>query len=230
MNRLLAVARLHLMVPARAFGLPWGIMTLAWALSVALFASFGDNGDVVIVGGLFSLYVILFLSAEQAVTRTLSFALALGATRRAFYLGTCGFLAAQALAAGAVLAALRAVERGTGGWGTRLSFFDVPYLVGGNPVQAAAAYAASLALVCAAGLAAGSVTRRWGTVGTSVLSAAAIVVPGVAVWWISAAGGLAPLGNWLAGQPAFALRTLWPLGFATVLAAIGWTAVRRTPA
>jgi len=67
-------------------------------------------------------------------------------------------------------------------------------------------------------------------VGTSVLSAAAIVVPGVAVWWISAAGGLAPLWNWLAGQPAFAQRTLWPLGFATVLAAIGWTAVRRTPA
>jgi len=230
MNRLLAVLRLHLIVLTRALAMPWGILALAWGASVALFASFGGRGDVVIVGGLSSLYITLFIASLQAVTTTLPFALSLGATRRQYYVGTCLFFAAQALAAGVVLALMRSAEQATGGWGTHLTFFDIPYLVGGGPVHAAVAYAGSLALGCGAGLATGVVSRRWGTVGASVLSAALVVLPGALGWWIAARGWFPAIGRWFAAQPEVALQALWPTVLAAVLVLLGWTAIRRIPA
>jgi hypothetical protein len=230
MNRVIASARLHLLMPTRHLLLTWGILALALLASVALFASFGDDHDVVIVGGLFSLYITLFLSSVQAVTRVLPFALSLGVTRRAYYAGTCLFLAAQAAAAGIVLAGLRALEQGSDGWGTALRFFDVPFLIGGNPAAAAAGYAGSLALTCGVGLACGAVSRRWGGVGVTALSAAAFVAPSLVALWVVRAGWFPAIRDWFADQPELALQAAWPTVLAVALAGLGWVTVRRTPA
>jgi len=230
MNRLGAVVRLHLLVPRRTLGVPWSILALAWGASVALLASFGDSGHVVIVGGLFSLYAALFVTSVQAVTKVLPFALGLGVTRRAYYGGTCLFLAGQALVASVALSLLRVAEQRSGGWGTGLRFFDVPYLVGGGAVPAAAGYAGSLVLACGAGLLGGAISRRWGAVGTSVLSAAVVVVPGLVGWWIAVRGWFPAVRSWFADQPQTVLQAGWPTVLAAALALLGWTAVRRTAA
>jgi hypothetical protein len=230
MNRLVAVVRLHLIVPTYALVMPWGIMALAWGASVALLSSINSDQDVVIVGGLFSLYITLFLSSLQAVKKTLTLAVSLGVTRRAYLAGTCLFYALQAMLAGVVLGLLRLLEQRTGGWGTELRFFDVPFLVGGGPVPAALGFAGSLALTCAVGLGCGAVARRWGTVGTSTLSAMAVVLPSALALWLGQGDRFEALRRWVTGQPELALQALWPTVIAVAVTALAWTSLRRTPA
>jgi len=222
----LAVVRLHLIVTSRAFGMPWILLAGVFAVNAG-FGSVAAGRQVIVTGGLFALHVSLFVTAIQTVTRVLPLAVTLGVTRRDHLLGTWLFLAGQALGAGLVLGVLREIERGTGHWATGLHFFDLPYLVDGGPVAAAVGFAGSLAPVCAAGLLCGSVAHRWGAPGTTVLSAAAVTLPSLVLWWLARADAWRAVGDWSARQPHLVLQAALPGAVAVALAGLGYLTVRR---
>ena len=66
-----------------------------------------------------------------SIGRSLPFALALGVSRRSYYIGTALLAVALAAVYGLALTVLQVIERATGGWGVGLHFFRVPYILTG---------------------------------------------------------------------------------------------------
>jgi hypothetical protein len=227
----LAAARFQLIPAVRFAGLPWLLLGLTFAINALFADTVSDHtGEVVLTGGLFALHISVLIHGTNAVNRMLTLAVNLGVTRRAYYAGACLFFTTQALVAGVVLAALRAVELRTDAWGIGLRYFDVPVVVSGGPVLAAGGYAASIAFAAALGMSCGAVTRRWGAVGTTALSAAAIVVPGLVGVWIARNGTGPAVAEWFRTQAPVALHVAWPTTLGAALALLGYLGVRRTAA
>ena len=60
------------------------------------------------------------------MARALPFGLALGVSRRTYFLGAMSLATALAAGYGLMLALGQAVERATGGWGMNMGYFRVP--------------------------------------------------------------------------------------------------------
>jgi predicted lysophospholipase L1 biosynthesis ABC-type transport system permease subunit len=61
----------------------------------------------------------------------LPFGLALGVSRRSYYIGTAVLAVATAVVYGLALTVLNVIEGSTGGWGVSIHVFRVPYLLDG---------------------------------------------------------------------------------------------------
>ncbi|MGH3418056.1 MAG: hypothetical protein ACRDOD_00440, partial [Streptosporangiaceae bacterium] len=110
--------------------LPWLVLALNFLITVAIVLP-GRPGHVAYTGGLSSIYVVLIVTGALSISRQLPFALALGLSRRSYYIGTALFAVALAAVYGLALTVLQLIERATGGWGLRLEFFRVRYLLAG---------------------------------------------------------------------------------------------------
>ena len=124
-------------------------LVLPWAWAV-----FGFVLDVVIVqltpaghtshrwvGGLAGVFIVVFVLGIQSVARALPFGLALGVSRRTYFLGATSLAAALAAGYGLMLALGQAVERATGGWAGLGHFFTTISAAGVTAVLAVAAAA-----------------------------------------------------------------------------------------
>ncbi|WP_448626058.1 hypothetical protein [Geodermatophilus sp. URMC 64] len=230
MNRIVAAARLHLVHPLVALGVPWLVVSCSFAISwliwkLARIPDIPDSGNF--TGGVAALYITVMIVYVQAVTQLLPFAMGLSLSRRTFYLGTALMGVAEALGCGVVLAVLTEVQRATGGWGVGLRFWAPAGLdVHNFPLQIAVSGAPMLAFM-AAGVGMGAVYKRWGQSGVWGLSVGGILVLGgigVLLTWLDA---WRTVGAWFADQSVITLAVGLPLALAAVLGLLAFAGLRR---
>jgi hypothetical protein len=229
MNRVLRLARLQITSWPTLLGWPLAIVGVAFVFNLAFFASIGDEipGDQKVTGGLASIYLVQLVVCAQLMTQVFSFAVGLNATRRTFFLAACVVAGVQSLMFGVLLYGFAAIERATGGWGIKMSFFAVDYLVDGYSPAGILIYTVPLLLMSAIGLFIGVVFKRWGTNGIWTLSVLLIAVVGSVAVLITLQDGWAAVGPWLGDQSPLALLAGWALVPLAALLAGSYTALRR---
>lgn len=220
---MLDIVRMHLL--DRRLLLGTGIAVLlfvaigvgATAIEVAASGSFGRGAVSGLVGGF---YGAIAGAQATAITRLLPFTVAMGRTRRDFYLGTLLFVLGEALVIGLVLLALLGAEQLTGGWGAGLSFLGTQWAAVDNPLGQYVVFTAPLLLIFPLVLLGAAVFVRWGRPGLLV-AAVLVCVTGIGV---PVAVGLLTIG-----APLTVFQTLLLVATGAVFAVAGWFVVRRTP-
>ncbi len=190
MSTLVNVCRYHLVQRVNYLALPWAILAFAFAVDVAILAltPVGKTSHRY-VGGLAAIFIVLFVLGLQSVARSLPFGLALGASRRSYYLGTIGLAVALSALYGLALAVGQVIERATGGWGLKMGFFRVPYILQGPWYLTWLTSFVALVLLFVYGMWFGLVYRRWNLVGLVVFIAGqvtALLAGAVAATWAHA--------------------------------------------
>lgn len=188
------VVRYHLIQRVNYLILPWAILALAFAVCLAIFGSLhangiGTHGNHNDTGAVATIFVVWFIAGMQTTTRSLPFGLALGVTRRTYYLGSVSLGVALAAIYGLALAALQAIERASGGWGLRMHLFRVPYLLDGPWYLTWLTASVGLALLYCYGMWFGLVYRRWNLLGLLAFIAAQIIVVAAGVLAATWTGG-----------------------------------------
>jgi hypothetical protein len=109
--------------------------------------------------------LLVFVLGLQSVAKSLPFGLALGISRRSFFLGTALLAVALAAVFGLALTAGQVIERSSGGWGLTMDFFRVPYILEGPWYLTWLTSSVALALLFIYGMWFGLVFRRWSVIG-----------------------------------------------------------------
>lgn len=187
MNAWVNVARYHLIQRANYLVLPWAVLAFAFVVCLAIFGSLHANGieGHYYAGGIATIFVFWFIAGLLTTTRSLPFGLTLGVTRRTYYSGSVSLGITLGAIYGLVLTILQAIERATDGWGLRMHFFRVPYLLDGPWYLTCLTASTGLALLYCYGMWFGLVYRRWNLAGLLTFIAAQIIV--VAVGALAAA-------------------------------------------
>ena len=172
MNTWISVARYQLANRLGLVILPWAILALDFLIAVAIVGPLpNDPGQPRYSGALSAIYIVLLIVGATSISVQLPFALALGVSRRSFYAGTALVALAVAAVYGLVLTLLQLIERGTGGWGLKLHFFRVPYLLAGPWYLSWLTSFVGLALMLAWGMWFGIIFRRWNVIGLLIFIA-----------------------------------------------------------
>jgi hypothetical protein len=212
MNRLLNVARYQLVDRVNYVVLPWGVLAFAFLVNVVIAALVPKDPDGYYTGGLMALYIMLFVLGAVSITKFLPFALALGMSRRTYYLGTALLVGVLGAVYSLALTVLQVVEGATGGWGLSAHFFRVPWILGGPWYQTWVTSFVLLVLLFAYGMWYGLVYRRWSILGVVAYGAAQVLVALAVVAAVSLSGNWPAVGNFFA--------SLSVLGLVGVLAAL----------
>jgi hypothetical protein len=177
MSTYINVARYHLVDRFNYLILPWAILVFVFGVDVAILAlTPAGHSAHRYVGGLASIFVLDFALGIVSVARSLPFGLALGLSRRSYYFGTALLAVAFAAVAALVATGGQAIERASGGWGLRMGFFRVPYILNGAWYLTWLTCFIILTLLFSFGMWFGLVHRRWGLVGLVAFLAAQITV------------------------------------------------------
>lgn len=184
MNTWVKVVRYHLVDRFTFVGYPWAILAFVLLINLAIFASVAppasQHGQSY-TGALAAIYIVFGIVGSRAVSSRLSFALALGVSRRSFYAGTALLAAGLAAANALALTVLQIIERATGGWGLSLHFFRVPYLLAGPWYLTWLTSFAGLAVMFVWGIWFGLVYQRWNLGGLLAFIAAQVTVVTIAL-------------------------------------------------
>ncbi|HWH01565.1 MAG TPA: hypothetical protein VNV66_20130 [Pilimelia sp.] len=224
----LRVLRLHLLAWPGALAWELGILALAFAANLVIFGTIRDQMDSdPVTGGLTSVYAVVLVASVQLSTQMFPFALGLSVTRRVFFAGTALLIVAHAVALGALLTGLRAVERATDGWGMSLNFFAPGFLAVEGPLGQLLIYTGPLLLVSFLGLFGGAVGKRWGQSGLLTLWAVVVIVPAVVVTLLTAWRAWDEVGGWLAAQSPVGLVGGVPAVLALGFGAAAFVVLRR---
>ena len=225
MKTLVNVARYHLVDRLTYWALPWGILALSFLINLAISAQLpSPQGDY--TGGLFTIYAYLLVGGALTMTRSLPFGLMLGASRRGYYLGTALLIVALGVVWGLALTVLQAAERGTGGWGTGLHFFRVPWIMDGPWYVTWLTSFVLLVLFFWYGMWYGLVYRRWNVIGLVAFIAAQMLVVLAVIVAVSATDNWAAVGHFFTTLTAPALTGVLA-AVAVALGLGGLTTIRR---
>jgi hypothetical protein len=227
MSTYINVARYHLVQRFNYLILPWLILVFVFGVDVVILAlTPAGHSSHRYVGGLASIFVIVFILGLQSVARSLPFGLALGLSRRSYYLGTALLAVGLAAVAGMVITLGQAIERATGGWGLDMGFFRVPYILNGPWYLTLLTCFVALTLLFVYGMWFGLVYRRWSLVGLFAFLAAQITVlllGAVAATWTH---GWHQVGHFFTALSASGLTGLLA-ALAAVLLVGGFSTMRR---
>jgi hypothetical protein len=222
-----AVAHMHLVDRLTLFVLPLGICATAFAVNLVIWQFVPVDGRS--TGGASSLQFFVLAAAILAVVRGLPFALGMGASRRAFVVGTGMTGLVLAVFMGTVWAILRRIEEVSGGWWLHGHFFDFPWMHQSSWGVVWLMLVLSISACFTLGTAVASIWSRFGTLGLLVGGPVAVVVLGglsglvsIQHWWghvWSWFGDLTPLSA--SGCLAVAV---------VVLTASSWGTLRRVSA
>ncbi|MGY2005030.1 hypothetical protein [Blastococcus sp. SYSU DS1024] len=227
MTRVLQAARLHLVHPLVALGIPWLVVSISFAINLAVWHLTPAGEESGITGGILAFYITVLVVYVQAVTQVLPFAMGISLSRRAFYLGTALIALVQAVGYGIALSALVSIENATGGWGAGMDFWAPGIFEVGNPVLQVPASGAPLLAFMFVGVGMGVVHQRWGQTGNWGLILGSIVVLGglaVLITWLDA---WQSIGTWFTDQSTATLTVGLPLAFAAVAALVSFPGIRR---
>jgi hypothetical protein len=177
MSTYINVVRYHLVQRLNYLILPWAILAFVFAVDAVVVAiTPAGHSSHRYVGGLASIFVLAFVLGVQSVHRSLPFGLALGVSRRSYYIGTALLAAALAAVVGVVAVVGQAAERATGGWGLKMGFFRVPYILDGPWYLTWLTSFVVLTLLFGYGMWYGLIYRRWNLVGLFAFAAAQVIV------------------------------------------------------
>jgi hypothetical protein len=226
MKTLVNVARYHLVDRVTYLALPWGIMAFSFLVNVVIDSLVPPAPHGYYTGGLVTIYVFLLICGALSMTRALPFGLMLGVSRRTYYLGTALLVAVLGVVYGLGLTVLQVVERASGGWGLRLHFFRIPWIMDGPWYETWLTSFVLLVLFFLYGMWYGLVFRRWGLVGLVAFIAAQILVALLVVVAVSLTHDWSAFGHFFTTVTALALTGV----LAVVAAAMGLgglTTIRR---
>jgi hypothetical protein len=236
---LVKVARYHLVQPWQYLVLPWVVLTFSFLVSLIIYAVVPAEHHTVVTahgpvsvlnsrytGASSSFFVYFLVLGIQSIGRSLPFGLALGVSRRTYYTGTALLAVGLSLVSGLALAILQLIEGATNGWGVRMSFFRIAFVLTGPWYLTWLTAFVALTLLFVYGMWYGIVYRRWGALGIIVFMAAQITVLLAAVIFISWAHGWAGVGHFFTGLTAAGLTGLLAVLAAALLAG-GHATIRR---
>jgi hypothetical protein len=186
MTTIVNVTRYHLIDRASYVALPWCILALAFVADIVILLAAAGTATPHPVGGVASIFVLVFAAGLLSATRTMPFGLALGVSRRSYYLGAILLAIVLAAANGLALTVLQAVERSTGGWGINMHFFQIPYILSGPWYLTWLTSSVVLALMFVYGIWFGLVFQRWSLIGLGVfvgVQVLALTAGALAVTW-----------------------------------------------
>jgi hypothetical protein len=226
MRPLVNVARLHAIRPLLYLGLPWAITAFSLSVNLVIFGAGPASLTSRYTGAVAITFIFFLIMGASSMGRTLPFGMALGVSRRSYYLGTA--LTAVTLAAlnGLALTALQAIERGTGGWGIALHFFRVPYILDGPWYLTWLTAFVGLVLLFGYGMWLGLAHRRWGQPGWLIFLAAQVTAAVAVVLLVTWAHGWPATGHFLATLPVTRLTGLLAVLTAALFAG-GYATIRR---
>jgi hypothetical protein len=226
MTTYINVVRYHLVQRLNYFVLPWAILAFVFGVDVVILAlTPAGHSSHRYVGGLASVFVLAFVLGVQSVARSLPFGLALGISRRSYFLGTALLAVALAATVAVVVTVGQALERATGGWGLSMGFFRVPYILNGSWYLTLLTAFVALTLLFVYGMWYGLVYRRWGLIGMVGFLAAQVtvlVIGALAATWTH---GWHDVGHFFNALSAAGLTGLLA-AFTAVLLAGGFTTMR----
>jgi len=228
MNAITSVVKLHLNRRVVALLVPLFIVAVVVVISILISLVFLRGGSVPgspvwidasrnNTGMLFSFAGFLVSMGVASAATTFPFALALGATRRAFTLGTLAWNILQAAYLTVVFAVLTILELATGHWFVGFYIFDINILGAGDLTKLVPIVFLSVLALLSVGGAFGASWVRFGARGPQVIAAAAAVViivgliiaipsasaiiANFALWWLAVAGVvlvvIAMVGIWV---------------------------------
>lgn len=179
MNALRTVVKMYTRGKWTWFFWPWIALSIQFlvALIVILIILLLFGGKTPFYpGGLITIGVIMFLGGIMTLTDTFPFALGFGVRRTDYVLGTT-VMAVEVSAVTAVLWLLCSlVEIVTGGWGIELHYFHLPYFNDGSLIEQFWVYFMVLANLYGLGFVVGSISQRFGRVGTVTFVLTAILL------------------------------------------------------
>ncbi|WP_037311486.1 hypothetical protein [Amycolatopsis orientalis] len=176
MNTLIKVARYHLVDRIQFVVLPIGVTFFAFFVNLAIFSLLPETPEENYSGGLATMYVFMLVCGALSMTKSLPFGLALGVSRRSYYLGTVLLITGLSALYSVGIAVFQAIEEGTGGWGLGLHYFRVPWLLDGSWYLTLLTSFVLLALMFVYGMWYGLIYRRAAVVGVVLFSAAQVLV------------------------------------------------------
>ncbi|MFJ2634703.1 hypothetical protein ACIO6U_22570 [Streptomyces sp. NPDC087422] len=193
--------------------LPWEWAAFGFVLDVVILRlTPAAHADHRWVGGLAAAFLVMFAVGLQTVARALPFALTLGVSRRTYLRGVTALAGALAVAFGLVVAVGQVLERATGGWGMRMAYFRVPFLLDGAWYVSWLTAAVAFFLLFVYGMWYGLVFRRAGLPGATAFGGAQLGVLALVALIATWAHGWKGIGHFFAGLTA--------LGVTGVLAAV----------
>ncbi len=198
MSTLVNVARLHLVDRLTYTVLPWAIFAFTFLVNYVIFAIIPPGPGVGYTGAVSSIYIFMVVLGVLAITRSLPFGFTLGLSRRTYYLGTVGLALATCAMWSVVLTVLWAVEGWTDGWGVKMHFFRVGWILDGPWYQVLLTSFVLLLLMFLSGMWVGLVHRRFGVPGVVALGALLVLVVLAGVVLISVTDQWAAFGRFLA--------------------------------
>jgi hypothetical protein len=172
MSTWIKVARYQMVQRFNYVTLPWAALAFMFAVQWAVIAILGMHGSR--LTGLVSIYAVFFIVGVGNVARLLPFGMALGLSRRSYYLGTVLLALAFSAIDGLLLAGLQEMERATGGWGLDEFFFRVQYILDGPWYLTWLTSLVALTLTFVYGMWWGLVYMRWQRMGVRVFVLAQI--------------------------------------------------------
>ncbi len=221
---LVKVARFQLADPT-IYILPWAVLAFDFAVNVALASSIAGGAQVQ-TGAVAAIYLFFLVVGALSIFQSMPFALGLSVSRRSYYAGTALLAVALAAFYGLALALLQVIEGATGGWGVRLHFFRVPYIIAGPWYLTWFTSFVGLALMFVYGMWFGLVYRRWNLIGLLVFAAAQATVVVAGVIAADRAQAWAAIGRFFTTLSSAGLTGLLA-ALAVVLLAGGYATARR---
>lgn len=216
------VVRYHLIQWPAYLALPWAVTTFSLVVNIII----SWQTPATHTGGLVALYIWMLGGGLLAISRSLPFGLALGLSRRSYYLGTVCLAFGLAAFDAVALTVLTVLERATGGWGVDLHFFRISYILDGVWYVIALTSFVGMVLLFGYGLWYGLVYRRWNLRGTVVFIGVQMTVALIAVLVAAWTDAWPALGRFFTDLSAVGLTGVFAV-LAVVLFTGGFTTMRR---
>ena len=226
MKTLVNVGRYHLVDRFTWLAMPWAIMAFSFLVNIAVALAVPASPDGIYTGGLVSLYVFMLICGALSMTRSLPFGLMMGVSRRTYYAGTTLLVLSLGVVYGLGLTLLQLMERATNGWGLRLHYFRVPWIMDGPWYETWLTSFVLLVVFVLYGMWYGLVFRRWSMPGLIAFVAAQILVALLAVVAVSATSSWSGVGHFFTTVTALALTGVLAVA-AVAMGFGGLTTVRR---
>jgi hypothetical protein len=192
MNNWIKVARVHLIGGLNFLVYPWIILVLNFFIAIVVNQAAGGG---LRSGELGAIYAAFLAMGVMAVVQWMPFMLALGVSRRSYFMGVTLVALGVSALDGLALAVLQLLERGTGGWGATLHFFRVPYLLTG-PWYLTWLTSFVLLTVCFVwGMWFGIVYRRWSLAGLMTFIAAQTIAIIAGIWIATSSHAWTSIGH-----------------------------------
>jgi hypothetical protein len=199
--------------------LPWGWAAFGFVLDVVVLRlTPAGHSDHRWVGGLAAAFLVMLTVGVQTAARALPFALTLGVSRRTYFAGVSALALALAACFGLVVALGQIAERATGGWGMRMAYFRVPYLLDGSWYLSWLTATTVFLLLFVYGMWYGLIFRRGGLPGATVFGAGQLGVLALAAVVATWVHGWTGVGRFFTTLSATGVTVVLAVAAAVMLA------------